>query len=142
MSKSNQEAIDYFNARYRDSGALAAFGTLYFALGIADFTRADITANEPPIGTGGYARVPIPTTNLEIAAPVLDSGRILITNINTIVGATLSAALNGGLNIGYWGLYDLAVGGVLRRVGALEVPRPFLAGDTITIPAGSLRFYE
>lgn len=142
MPKSNAEAAAYLNARFRDAGALAAFGTVYVALAAADLTRANVTANELPIGTGGYARIPVGTTNADWSAPVDLSGRQMIANTATLSGGTASADLNGGDPVGFYGLYDAATGGNLIRHGQLATAREFLLGDQIVIAPGALQILE
>lgn len=142
MAKSNTEADAYLNARFRDAGALAAFGTVYLALASAPLGDTNVTANELVIGTGGYARVPIPTTNADWTAPADSGGRRMISNVNTITGATASANLNGGNPVPNYGLYDASTGGNLIRHGEFGVPPTILSGQVITVPAGAVQIFE
>lgn len=141
MAKSNYEADAYLNGRFRDAG-ITALGTLYLALAVADLTAANVTANELTIGTAGYARVVVPTTNADWSAPITSGGRRMISNLNTLTGATVSGDLNGGAAIGFWGLYDAATAGNLIRYGAFGTPKTILNGDTIIISPGSLQIFE
>lgn len=142
MAKSNYERDTYLNARFRDGGALAALGTVYVALASADLTAANLTANELPIGTGGYARIAVGTTNADWSAPATSGTRRMISNTATLNGGTASANLNGGAPIGFYGIYDAATAGNLIRFGALATPRTILSGDSIVIAPGSLQILE
>jgi hypothetical protein len=142
MSKSNFERDLYLNSRFRDAGAMAALGTVYVALATADLTAANVTANELVIGTGGYARTAVPTTNTDWAAPADSAGRRAIVNLNTITGATATANLNAGNPIGFYGMYDAPTGGNLIRYGALGTAITILSGQVITIPAGAISIAE
>jgi hypothetical protein len=142
MSKSNFERDLYLNGRFRDGGAIAALGTVYVALASADLTAANLTANELPIGTGGYARIAIGTTNADWAAPATSGGARMIANVSSLSGGTATANLNGGNPVGFYGIYDAATAGNLIRYGALAIPRTFLTGDAIVIPPGALQILE
>jgi hypothetical protein len=139
MSMSKYESDLYLNSRFRDGGAMPALGTIYIALANADLTRLNVTANELPIGTGGYARIAVGTTNADWAAMVDSAGLSMITNSGTLSGGTASANLNGGANIGFYGIYDAATAGNLIRFGAFGTPKAILSGDAITIPPGGIQ---
>lgn len=142
MSKSTYEADAYLNDRFRDGGALPALGTVYVALANADLTRDNVTANELTIGTGGYARIAVPTTNADWTAPATSGGRRMISNVNTLSGGTATANLNSGNPIGYFGIYDASTGGNLIRYGALGTAVTILSGQAISIPPGALQVLE
>lgn len=141
MPKSNYERDLYLNGRFRDGGAIAALGTVYIALHSADPTAADL-ANELPIGTGGYARTAVGTTNSDWAAPATNGGAREIVNASTITGATASAALNGGVAIPYYSIRDAATAGNMIRYGAFGTPRTILNGETIVFPPGAISIGE
>lgn len=141
MAKSNFERDAYLNARFRDGGALAALGTVYVALHAADPTAADL-ANELPIGTGGYARIAVGTTNADWTAPATSGTRRMISNTATLNGGTASADLNGGAPIGFYSIRDAATAGNMIRFGALATPRTILSGDSIVIAPSALQILE
>jgi hypothetical protein len=142
MAKSTYEANLYLNGRFRDGGAIPALGTVYLAMARADLTAANVTANELAIGTGGYARLAIPTTNADWTTMVSSGGRQMISNVNTLTGATATADWNGGAAIGFWGLYDASTGGNLIRFGAFGTPKTILSADTLVVAPGSLEIFE
>lgn len=142
MARSDYEADLYLNSRWRDAGAMAALGTVYVAFAFADLTRANLTANLVALGTGGYARLAVGTTNSDWSAPASSGGYRMIANLLTITGATLSADLNSGNPIGFYGIYDAATAGNLLRQGAFATPRTFLNGDTIVIAPGALQLFD
>ncbi len=141
MAKSNYERDLYLNSRFRDAGALAALGTVYVALHSADPTAADL-ANELPIGTGGYARIAVGTTNSDWSAPATSGGRRMIANTGTLSGGTASANLNGSNPITHYSIRDAATAGNMIRFGALASARTILSGDAIVIAPGALQILE
>lgn len=142
MAKSIYESDAYLNARFRDGGALAALGTLYIALGSADFTAANITANELPLGTGGYARIPVATTNSDWTAPVSQGGMRMISNTATLTGGTATATLNGGNAVPAYAIYDAPTGGNLIRYGLFGTPKVISSGDAIVIAPNAIQILE
>ncbi|MBA3580538.1 MAG: hypothetical protein H0W42_11200 [Gemmatimonadaceae bacterium] len=141
MAKSNYERDLYLNSRFRDAGALAALGTVYLALHSADPTAADL-ANELPIGTGGYARLAIGTTNSDWTAPATNGTKREITNASTLTGGTASADLNGGAVIPFYSLRDAATAGNMIRHGGFDTARAILNGDVISFPPGAVSIGE
>ena len=141
MPNSTYERRRILNQGFRDEAA-TKHGTLYLALASADLTADNVTANELPIGTGGYARIAIPTTNADWTAPATVGGREMISNVNTLTGGTASANLNGGTAIPNWGLYDASTGGNLIKYGTFGTPRSVLSGDPIEIAPGAIQFFQ
>jgi hypothetical protein len=142
MPKSVVESDAYLNGRFRDGGAIAALGTVYLALGSADFTAANVTANELAAGVGGYGRIAISTTNADWSAPVTQNGMRMISNTGTLSGGTATADLNGGVAIPAWALYTASSGGNLVRYGLFSTPKQILVGDAIVIAPGALQIFE
>lgn len=122
--------------------AFAQLGTVYVALANADLTADNVTANELPIGTGGYARIAVGTTDSDWTAPATSGTRRMISNTGTLSGGTASANLNGGNPIGFFGIYDAATAGSLIGFGALGTPKTILSGDAITIAPGALQLLQ
>lgn len=136
MSNSTYLARAILNHLFRTT-ALAQLGTVYIALGNADFTKDNVTANEVAT-TGGYARASVGTTDADWAAPATSGGRDVTSNAATITFPTASANWNGGNPIGFFGIYDAATAGNLLRFGALGTARTVLSGDTFQLAPGSL----
>ena len=141
MAKSTLERRAYLNHRFRNT-AMAQLGTVYLALANADLTADNITANELTIGTGGYARIAIGTTDADWTTPVTSAGREMIANTATLSGGTASANWNSGNPIGFWGIYDAATGGNLIRFGAFSIPFTILSGYDVTIAPGAIQLTE
>ena len=115
---------------------------LYFALASASLTAANVTANELPIGTGGYARASVAVADAQWTAPATSGSNRVITNVNAINFGTATANLNSSNPIGFFGIYDAATGGNLLYYGAISTPRAVLSGDPITIAAGAAQILE
>lgn len=115
---------------------------LYFALASADLTAANVTANELPIGTGGYARATVAVADAQWNAPATSGAYRVITNVNAINFGTASANLNGSNPIGFIGIYDAATAGNLLYYGTISTPRAVLSGDPITIAAGAVQIEQ
>jgi hypothetical protein len=131
------EAKAYLNARFRDDGALAALGTVYVAFAVADLTRDNLTANLAPL-TGGLTRLAIGTTDADWDEAVDEAGESVIRNAATITGGVLSADVNGGVAVGFYGIYDDPTAGNLIRSGAFGTPNILLSGDTPTLLPGAV----
>lgn len=115
---------------------------LYFALASASLTAANVTANELPIGTGGYARAAVAVADAQWNAPATSGSYRVITNVNAINFGTATANLNGSAPIGFFGIYDAATAGNLLYYGTISTPRTVLSGDPITIAAGAAQILE
>ena len=113
--------------------------TVWIALYTADPTDADLTANELPIGVGGYARASVATGDANWAAPATSGTDEVTSNANAITFGTASAALG---TVTHFGLKDAATGGNLLYSGPLGVARTIASGDPITAAAGALVLRE
>jgi hypothetical protein len=141
MPWSNYTRDAILNHMFRDA-TFTKLGTVYVALASADLTAANVTANELTIGTGGYARIAVGTTNSDWNAPATSGERRMISNTGTLSGGTASANLNGGNPIGFFGIYDASTAGNLIAFGALGTPKTILSGDAISIAPGALQLLQ
>jgi hypothetical protein len=112
-------------------------GTIYLALHASD-PGADDAATELPLGTGGYARIPVATNTSAWSAPVSSGDRRVIVNAGTLTGGTASANLNGGAEIQYVTLRTASTGGNQIANGTLGTPKTISAGEAITFPPGTV----
>jgi hypothetical protein len=115
---------------------------VYWALASADLTAANVTANELPIGTGGYARAAVAVANAQWLAPATSGARRVIVNVNQITFGTATANLNGSNPVGFFGIYDAATGGNLLYYGTISTPAAILSGQPIAILAGAAQVLE
>lgn len=113
--------------------------SVWVALFVADPTDANLTANELPIGVGGYARASVATGDANWAAPATSGTDEVTSNANAINFGTASAALG---TVTHFGIYDAATGGNLLYSGPLGIARTIASGDPVTAASGSLVIRE
>lgn len=100
---------------------------IYLALGLADFTANNVTANE--VSAAWYARQQI--TSFE--APT-GSG-MSTSNSNAL---QFSAVTGSAVSVSHWGLYDASTSGNLLAYGEFTSPRIANVNNVVKVAAGSL----
>lgn len=125
-----------FLDHYFGKATLTPPANLFLALSTTTPTEAGGNFTEP--ASGGYARVSTAPADWNAATGTAPA---LLTNGNAITFPTASGTWSSGSNMTHWGLFTAAGGGTVQIWGALDTPRPVLAGDTPTAAASGLRVY-